>query len=90
MIIEFTKSFDSGFQKLSVELQKKCRVIIAEFLDCYTDKRFPKSLRVHKCGPFLSLSITMKHRIFVSPIKDGMRFVFVGDHVSMERYLKGK
>lgn len=88
MIVEFTQTFDTGFQKLEQGLQKKCKAALSAFLDCYVEKRFPKSLRVHKCGPFLSLSLTMKHRVLVSPIRGGLRFVFAGDHDAMDRYLK--
>ena len=88
MIIEFTKSFDSQFKNFDEELRLKTRQTIERFIDCYQSRQFPKGLRVHKCGPFLSLSITMKHRIFVRPISGGIKFVFVGDHAEAERYLK--
>ena len=87
MIVEFTKSFDDQFKDLTQELQVKARQTVEQFIDCYTTKRFPKGLRVHKCGPFLSLSMSMKHRIFVLPISDGIKFVFVGDHKEADRYL---
>ena len=88
MIVEFTRSFDANFTKFPPELQKKSRSTVEIFIDCYLKRQFPKGLRVHKCGPFLSLSVTMKYRIFVLPIPDGIRFVFIGDHVDAERYLK--
>ena len=88
MNVEFTKSFDSQFSSLSEDLQSKAQNAIERFIDCYQSRRFPKGLRVHKCGPFVSLSITMKHRIFVTPIPSGIKFVFVGNHAEADRYLK--
>jgi len=88
LIIEFTKSFDREFAGLSPDLQTKSRQTIEKFINCYTSKQFPKGLRVHKCGPFLSLSVSMSRRIFVSPIPGGIKFVFVGDHEDADRYLK--
>ena len=88
MIIEFARIFDDRFSKLSDDLQSKCRTALSVFIDCYTSRKFPKGLRVHKCGAFLSLSLTMKHRVFLFPIAGGIKFVFVGDHVDMEKYLK--
>jgi len=90
MIVEFTRSFDTGFSNLPSELQVKSRRTIETFLDCYVSKRFPKGLRVHKCGPFLSLSVSMRHRIFVFPISGGLKFVFIGDHQDADAYLKRK
>ena len=57
-------------------------------MDGYLTRQFPKGLRMHKCGPFLSLSVTMSHRVFVLPISGGIKFVFVGNHEDAERYLK--
>ena len=88
MIVEFTRSFDRNFSKLPRVLQKEIKSVAGEFLDCYTHRQFPKSLRAHKCGPFISLSVSMNHRIFVSPIVGGVRFVFVGDHKDADNYLK--
>ncbi len=88
MIIEFTRSFDRQFAALEDDLQNRARQTLEKFIDCYTSRQFPKGLRVHECGPFLSLSISMKHRIFVVPIREGVRFVFVGDHEAAERYLR--
>ena len=88
MIVEYTKSFDNQFLTLPLDLQKKARQSIDVFIDCYVDRQFPKGLRVHKCGPFLSLSLTLAHRIFVRPISGGIRFIFIGDHEDAGRYLK--
>ena len=88
MNIEFTKSFDDGFAALPMTLQEKSRKAIDDFLAAYESRRFPKGLRIHKCGPFISLSVTMRYRIFVSPIVAGVRFVFIGDHEDADRYLK--
>lgn len=88
MRIEYARSFDKNFSSLSHELGWQCRQAIANFLDAYADRVFPNSLRVHRCGPFISLSINMSYRIFVLPIEDGVRFVFVGDHKAAENYLK--
>ncbi|MBI4353187.1 MAG: hypothetical protein HY593_04590 [Candidatus Omnitrophica bacterium] len=88
MIIQYTEVFEDDFAKLPELLQEKCRETIASFIDAYTIRQFPKGLRVHKCGTFLSLSISMKHRIFVRPILGGIRFVFVGDHEDADRWLK--
>ena len=88
MIVEYTRNFDRGFGRLTADLQRASRGVIEDFLDCYASHRFPKSLRVHKCGPFLSLSVTMKYRIFVLPITGGVKFVFIGDHEDAENYLK--
>ena len=88
MKVEFTKSFDENFLQLPRDLQEKTKNTIEKFLDCFLNRQFPKGLRVHKCGPFLSLSVTMSHRIFVLPIEGGVRFVFIGDHNDADRYLK--
>lgn len=88
MNIEFTKSFDKGFASLSGPLQKKARKAIDLFLRAFESRQFPKGLRVHKCGPFISLSASMDIRIFVFPISGGVRFVFVGDHEDADRYLR--
>ena len=90
MIIEFTKSFDEGYQSLPPTLQLKSRQAIDSFICSYESRQFPKGLRIHKCGPFLSISVTMKHHIFVFPIMGGIRFVFIGDHEDADRYLNDK
>lgn len=90
MNIEFTKGFDRGYKSLSPTLQLKGKEAIDQFIHSYESHRFPKGLRIHKCGPFLSISVTMKHRIFAFPIPGGIRFVFIGDHDDADRYLKGK
>ena len=90
MNIEFTKTFDEGYRKLAPTLQLKSRKAIDNFIRSYESHRFPKGLRIHKCGPFLSISVTMKHRVFAYPIAGGIRFVFIGDHEDADRYLKGK
>ena len=88
MIVEFTRSFDKGFSRLPGDLQLKSKETIQNFIDCYADRHFPKGLRAHRCGPFLSLSMTMNHRILVLPIEGGIKFVFIGDHKDAENYLK--
>jgi hypothetical protein len=88
VIIEFTKSFDRLYAKLPEALQDETDETISSFLDYYASRQFPKSLRVHKCGRFLSLSITMNYRVFVLPIPGGVKFVFVGNHRDAEEYLK--
>jgi hypothetical protein len=86
--IEFTKSFDEGFAALPALLREKSRKAIDSFLSSFESRRYPKGLRIHKCGPFISLSVTMKHRIFVASIPKGVRFVFIGDHEDADRYLR--
>lgn len=88
MIIEYTRVFDRNFARLPADIQQKSRETIETFLDSYTSRRFPNSLRAHKCGPFLSLSVSIKHRIFILPIADGVRFAFIGDHEDADDYLK--
>ena len=88
MNIEFTKGFDKGFQGLSGTIQEKSRKVIDSFLQAYESRQFPKGLRIHKCGPFISVSVTMNYRIFVSPVSGGVRFVFIGNHEDADRYLK--
>ena len=88
MNVEFTKSFDEGFGALPELLREKSRKAIDLFLRSFESRRYPKGLRIHRCGPFLSLSVTMKHRIFVSTIVGGVRFVFIGDHEAADRYLR--
>lgn len=88
MNVEFTRSFDRAFTKLPSDLQGESKKVIALFLDHYTRRQFPKGIRAHKCGPFVSLSITMNYRIFVLPIPGGVKFVFIGDHRDAEDYLK--
>ena len=88
MIVEYTRIFDRNFSDLPEDVQQKSRQTIEVFVDCYTTHRFPKSLRVHKCGPFLSLSVSIRHRIFVLPIAGGVRFAFIGDHEDADNYLK--
>jgi hypothetical protein len=88
MNVDFAESFYRGFSGLPVPLQQKSRETVDRFLQAFESRRFPKGLRVHKCGPFISLSVTMSLRIFVYPISGGVRFVFVGTHDDAERYLK--
>ncbi|OGW83577.1 MAG: hypothetical protein A3C47_07305 [Omnitrophica bacterium RIFCSPHIGHO2_02_FULL_51_18] len=88
MIIEYTRIFDRNFAELPTEIQLKSRQSIETFIDCYVSHRFPKSLRVHKCGSFLSLSVSIRHRVFVLPIKGGIRFAFIGDHEDADNFLK--
>lgn len=88
MIVRSTSSFDRQFAALEHSLQDKVRETIGFFLDYYASRQFPKSLRVHKCGRFLSLSVSMNYRVFVVSIPAGVRFVFVGDHHDAETYLK--
>ncbi len=88
MIVEYSRNFDKNFERLSKELQNDVTDLISFFLDYYASKQFPKSLRVHKCHRFLSLSLTMNYRIFVLPISGGVKFVFVGNHEDAVRYLR--
>ncbi len=88
MNIEFTQVFDRNFSGLPADTQKKARFVIETFIDAYASRHFPKSLRVHKCGAFLSLSVRMDIRIFVLPILAGVRFAFIGDHKMADKYLK--
>ena len=88
MRVEFTKSFDRQYGKLPDELQKTTKEVLSFFLDYYASRQFPKSLRVHKCGRFISLSVTMNYRIFLLPVQGGVKFVFVGNHRDAEDYLK--
>ena len=90
MIVEYTRSFDRNFSKLSTELQKETSEVIAFFLDYYASHQFPNGLRIHKCNRFLSLTVTMNYRVFVLPIEGGIKFIFVGDHEDAARYLKRK
>ena len=90
MNIEFTKGFDGGYVSLPQTLQIKSRQAIDTFIQSYESRRFPKGLRIHKCGPFPNISVTMKHRVFAYPIAGGIRFVFIGNHEDADRYLKGK
>jgi hypothetical protein len=87
MNIEFAESFYRGFSKLSVPLQQKSHKTVDRFLQAFESRRFPKGLRVHKCGPFISLSVSMNIRIFVFPVTGGVRFVFIGNHEDADRYL---
>ena len=89
MIVEYTRNFDRNYSKLLPERQKETDEVIAFFLEYYASQQFPKSLRVHKCNRFLSLSVTMNYRVFVLPINGGVKFVFVGNHQDAARYLKG-
>lgn len=88
MIVEHTASFERNFAKLTREMQDASERTITEFLSAYAARQFPKGLRAHRCGPFLSLSVTMNYRIYVFPIAGGVRFVFIGDHHDAENYLK--
>ena len=88
MIVEYTRSFDRQYAGLSDALQQEVRETIGFFLDYYASRQFPKSLRVHKCGRFLSLSVSMNCRVFVLSIPRGVKFVFVGDHHDALNYLK--
>lgn len=88
MTVEFTKSFDRQYASLPSDLQKRTKETLVFFLDYYASRQFPKSLRIHKCGRFLSLSVTMNYRILLLPIHGGVKFVFVGNHRDAEKYLK--
>lgn len=88
MDILFTNAFDREFKALPRPVQEKSRKAVDTFLTCYETRRYPKGLRIHKCGPFLSISVTLQYRIFVLPITGGLSFVFVGDHEDADRYLR--
>ena len=88
MIVEYTKSFDRQYSGLPPDLWRQTKETVSFFLDYYASRQFPKSLRMHKCGRFLSLSVTMNYRIFVLPVRRGVKFVFVGNHRDAEAYLK--
>ena len=88
MKTETTKSFDLDYQALPVTLRVKTRITMDRFVQAFESRRFPKGLRVHKCGPFVSLSVTMSLRIFVYPVAGGVRFVFIGTHADADRYLR--
>ncbi len=88
MIVEYTAAFDRMYLELEARLQVGAKSTIRTFLERFEGKQFPKGLRVHKCGPLISLSVDMSHRIYLMPIPGGIRFVFVGDHQAAERYLK--
>ncbi|MFH1800756.1 MAG: hypothetical protein ABH891_07955 [Candidatus Omnitrophota bacterium] len=88
MNIEFTKNFDKEYASLSGPLREKSRKAVDLFLRACESRQFPKGLRLHKCGPFISISVTLSHRIFALPVHGGMRFVFIGDHEATDRYLR--
>ena len=88
MRVQFTATFDRNLAKLRPEVKTLAQERIEDFLESYTRKVFPKSLRVHKCGPFISVSVTMNYRIYILPISDGIRFCFIGDHKDADNYLK--
>ena len=88
MIVEYTRTFDRNYSRMSPHLQSEAKEAIDRFLDSYASHQFPKGLRVHKCGPFISLSISMNTRIYVSAIRGGVRFAFIGDHQDADNYLK--
>ena len=73
---------------MTPHLQNEAREIIGQFLDSYARRQFPQGLRAHKCGPFISLSIGMNYRIYVSAIRGGVQFAFIGDHQDADHYLK--
>ena len=88
MNVEFTHSFDKQYSGLSQDLQTQAKETIEFFLDYYASRQYPKGLRIHKVGRFLSLTVTMNYRIFVFPIHGGVKFVFIGNHRDAENYLK--
>ena len=88
MIVQYTKSFDRNYARLPAFLQEAAQETIDLFLDQYECRNFPKGLRLHKVGPFLSLSLTMNYRIFTLPIAGGVKFVFIGTHKDADTYLK--
>ena len=88
MIVQYTRSFDRQYAALPGTLQDEVRETIGFFLDYYTSRQFPKGMRVHKCGRFLSLSVSMNYRVFLIPVPGGVKFVFVGNHRDAENYLK--
>ena len=88
MNVAFTRSFDKQYSGLSQDLQKQAKETIEFFLDYYASRKYPKGLRIHKVGRFLSLTVTMNYRIFVVPIQGGVKFMFVGNHRDAENYLK--
>ncbi len=59
---------DEGFTGLPQALQLKSRQAIDKFVLSYESRRFPKGLHIHNWGPFLSLSVTKKPRVFAYPI----------------------
>ena len=88
MIIQYARCFDRQYAALSAVLQRDVDHTVLFFLKYFTSRQFPKGLRVHKCGRFLSLTVTMSYRVFVLPIRGGVKFVFVGNHKDAENYLK--
>lgn len=88
MIVRSTSSFDRQYGALTAQMKDRVRGVIDLFLDYYASRQFPKGLRVHKCGRFLSLSVSMNVRVFVVSITGGVKFVFVGNHRDAENYLK--
>ena len=88
MIVQYARCFDRQYAKLPGALQKDVDEVVSFFLRYFASRQFPNSLRVHKCGRFLSLTVTMNYRVFVLPIRDGVKFVFVGTHKDAENYLK--
>ena len=88
MIVQYARCFDRQYAGLSAILQKDVDQTVLFFLKYFASRQFPKSLRVHKCGRFLSLTVTMNYRVFVLPIREGVKFVFVGTHKDAENSLK--
>ena len=88
MKIEVSRNFDRTYRKLSNDLQREVDETTTLFVEYYASRQFPKSLRVHKCSRFLSLSVSMNYRVFVLPIKDGIKFIFLGDHNDAVQFLK--
>ena len=88
MNVEFTRSFDKQYSGLPQDLQRQAKETIGFFLGYYASRQYPKGLRIHKVGRFLSLTVKMNYRIFVVPIQGGVKFMFVGNHRDAENYLK--
>lgn len=88
MIVRYSTGFDRMLEKLPEHIQEGGRNVIASFLERFVGKEFPKGLRVHRCGPFISLSIDPDYRIYLKPIPGGICFVFIGNHRDADRYLK--
>lgn len=88
MIVRYAAGFDRMLGGLPEHLQEETRKLITVFLERFAGKEFPQGMRVHKCGPFISLSIDLDYRIYLRPIPGGLFFVFVGNHRDADRYLK--
>lgn len=90
MIINYLKSYDRSFKKLDVPVQEKAVYAIDSLLDFIETRQKPEGLGLKKLYKnYWEIRLDIKNRILFELSGETINIVFVGDHDSVKKFLKG-